>query len=219
MAELKNKIIKTELVKWSGLTWLQPKELKDTDQATIDKLKNSLLKNGFASPFNVWKSGKITYILDGHHREKAIKELESENNKIPSMLPANFLKCKDKREAKKMVLVFNSHYATINQGSLFDFVSDLDLEGIQAEIEINDIDFEQFENIETVNSEDDEWVGMPDFEEKEDDFKVIIHFDKEKTRETYINRNKIKIRKKEKQAWITSYPFKGRDDLVSVRYE
>ena len=107
---IKNKIIKTKLVDWRSLEWLQG-DLKELSDESFNKLKQSLKKNDFIMPFNVWNNGK-TWILDGHHRKRALAELEKEGFKSPSMLPANFIDCKNKKEASKLVLVYSSIYAS-----------------------------------------------------------------------------------------------------------
>ena len=60
--------------------------------------------------------------------------------KIPDKLPANFIDCKNKTEAKKMVLVYNSHYATINEDSMADFLDVMNIDELDLEINIPDID-------------------------------------------------------------------------------
>ena len=97
---MKNKIIKTALIDWKALEWLQPKNFKKTQKEVFEKLKNSLKNNDFIQPFNVWqKSENEIFILDGHHRKRALQELENEGVQIPEMLPANFIECENKKEA------------------------------------------------------------------------------------------------------------------------
>lgn len=163
MKTIKNKISETKLVDWRKLEWLQPKDFKNDNPEIIEKLKTSLKNNGFASPFHVWQNKTKTYILDGHYRSKCLKELQSEGIKIPDKLPANFIDCKNKTEAKKMVLVYNSHYATINEDSMTDFLNGMNIDDLDLEINIPDIDLkigewepkdnekEFDENIETQN--------------------------------------------------------------------
>jgi len=135
VAELKNKIVKTELVNWRELEWVQPKTVKKNSPDKMAKLKRSLRRNGFASPFYVWKRGDKTSILDGHHRERALKELVAEGLEIPDSLPAIVLDVKDEAEAKKMVLAFNSHYSEIQRAGFGEFIADLDFDEIKLEFE------------------------------------------------------------------------------------
>lgn len=120
---MKNKILKTELVEWQKLELFQPDDLKRQTKNQKEKLKTSLKNNGFSSPFYVWETKNKIYCLDGHHRIPAMKEMIVEGVKIPEQLPANFIDCKNKKEAKKIILVFNSHYSDIFYRAL-NFVAD-----------------------------------------------------------------------------------------------
>ena len=137
---MKNKILKTKLIDWNKLKPFQPDDFKNMSKEQLDKLKESFKKNGFASPFSVWEDKEDLYCLDGHTRVKAFNLLEDEGVIIPKMLPANFVDCKNKKEAKKAVLIYNSHYADIDRDSMFEFVKDMDLDELNTEIDIG-IDF------------------------------------------------------------------------------
>ena len=142
-SEITSKILKQELVPWRELKWLQSSKLKDLGTKGIEKLKNSLKENNFVQPFNVWQDGKgVVWILDGHHREKALKQLEAEGYEIPELLPANFVECADRKDAGKMVLVYSSIYAKITNDGLGEFLDDfeLDLSNLVNEIDLPGID-------------------------------------------------------------------------------
>jgi len=141
--EIQSQIIKQEPVQWKSLKWLQSSKLKDLGDRGIEKLKNSLKENNFVQPFNVWQDSKGTiWILDGHHREKALSQLEAEGYKIPETLPANFISCKDKKDAAKMVLLYSSIYAKITNDGLGEFLDDfdLDLSNLVNEIDLPGLD-------------------------------------------------------------------------------
>jgi hypothetical protein len=80
-------------------------------------------------------------------------------------------------------------------------------------------DFGNHERLEEVNSEDGEWVGMPEFSAKNPSKKIIIHFETEEDREAFTKEYKMKFTQKQANAWSTNYPFKDRDDLSSVKFE
>lgn len=136
MSKVVNKILKQELVNWKNLKWFQPEKLKSTNQTITQKLKTSLIKNGFSMPFNVWQKGKDLWILDGHYRFSAMQAMESEGVEIPESLPANFINCKNETEAKKLVLVYNSHYANIVKDELVNFAIDFPQDEIMSEINL-----------------------------------------------------------------------------------
>jgi len=147
MNEITSKITKQELVKWRALKWLQNSNLKDIPTDALGKLKRSLIENDFIQPFNVWQDAKGTiWILDGHHREKALKELEAEGYTIPEELPANFVQCNSKKDAAKLVLVYSSIYARVTDQGLFDFLSDFDLKLTDLDsIDLPTLDLDKFE--------------------------------------------------------------------------
>jgi len=148
---MQNRIIKQGLIDWRECEWFQPKDLKKYSKTQWNKLKTSLKDNGFASPFLIWENKGVNYILDAHHRQKAMIELiEIDHVDIPKKLPAVWISCKDKKDAKKAVLIFNSHYADIQQDSLIDWIKDLNFDDInsQIDIDIKDIDFDNINSTE-----------------------------------------------------------------------
>jgi|TARA_R110000824_G_scaffold8881_1_gene40265 hypothetical protein len=77
------------------------------------------------------------------------------------------------------------------------------------------------DNVLKVNGGDEnsEWVGMPEFEGKEDTLKIIIHFENEEDREEFNQKHKLEIMTKLSKTWTTSYPYKDRQDLKSLKYD
>ena len=69
------------------------------------------------------------------------------------------------------------------------------------------------------SDENSEWVGMPEFEAKDESLKIIIHFENKKDREDYATENKMQFVKKEQNAWSAKFPFIDREDLISLKYE
>jgi DNA modification methylase len=148
LKEVKNRVIGTKLINWREAKWLQNKNLKDLDEEGMEKLKNSLVENDFVMPFNVWEeTDKERWILDGHHREKALKELEADGVKVPDTLPATLIRCEDKQEAAKLVLIYSSIYAKITNEGLKDFMEmyELDLEEFKHEIDLPEFSMHRFE--------------------------------------------------------------------------
>ena len=76
-------------------------------------------------------------------------------------------------------------------------------------------------DVNMVNSgdENDEWVGMPEFESKEAPLKIVISFQTEKDREEFAELHKLQFIKKQQNAWMSRYPYDGRDDLNSLKYK
>lgn len=147
MSEIKSRILKTESIEWQKAYWLQDDNLKDFSEEAIEELKTSFKNNSFVMAFNVWQDEEKIWILDGHHRQKVLQILKDEGHEIPTLLPANFIDCKNIKEAAKLVLIYTSQYAKITQQGLFDFIQkfDLDFSELKFEIDIPDFSVERFE--------------------------------------------------------------------------
>jgi DNA modification methylase len=147
MNGIRSRVLKTEEIEWQNASWLQNENLKELSSDSVEKLKTSLKNNSFVMPFHVWQDGEKTWILDGHHRQKALQLLKDEGNEIPNLLPATFIDCEDIKEASKLVLIYTSQYAKITQQGLHDFFEkfDLDLAELKFEIDIPDFSLPRFE--------------------------------------------------------------------------
>lgn len=165
---LNNRLLKTELVEWKKLIPFQPDNLKKTEPHKLQKLANSLCENGFSMNFYVWeKDGKI-FIIDGHSRQEVLQLLESgaiypkdPSGKeyqvaVPEKFPCSFLHLKNKSEAKKAVLIYNSKYKSIDSDILSEWVSDLSLDELKSQIEIPELklDFDMPQDLESDSIDD-----------------------------------------------------------------
>lgn len=174
---LNNRLLKTELVEWKKLIPFQPDNLKKTEPHKLQKLANSLCENGFSMNFYVWEKDGQIYIIDGHSRQEVLQLLESgaifpkdPSGKeyqvtIPDKFPCSFLHLKNKAEAKKAVLIYNSKYKSIDSDILSEWVSDLSLDELKSQIEIPELklDFDSLDYSDKnqeidVNEFDDEMV-------------------------------------------------------------
>lgn len=164
-----NRIIKTEFLNWKDLTPFQPDNFKKTDPRKLKKLVESYKKNGKLNPFAVWEHKGKVYIIDGHATQEVFSIMESEGISIPDKFPCIFLDLKDKKEAKKAVLVYNSHYRKIDGEAAFDWIQDLDFEEIKAQIEIPEL-FKQVYDF----MEEQEDFALPDNTKQSNIITVIL---------------------------------------------
>lgn len=76
-------------------------------------------------------------------------------------------------------------------------------------------------NLKTVNNGDEtsDWVGMPDFEAKDNSPKIIIHFENKEDREEFAQIHNLEFIKKLENAWSTNYPYTGRQDMTKIKYD
>ncbi len=147
--EVKSRILKSEKFQWQKAKWLQNENLKDCDDASFQKLANSIKKYSFIQPFNVWEDTEngIIWILDGHHRQKTLQNLLNEGIEIPELLDGNFLDCENKKEAAELVLVYSSQYATMTQAGLTDFLTQngITYAEMSAQVDFSDFSHAKYE--------------------------------------------------------------------------
>tara|TARA_R110002051_G_scaffold196058_1_gene263872 strand:- start:866 stop:1513 length:648 start_codon:yes stop_codon:yes gene_type:complete len=144
---IKNKVLRSEPVKWEKLTFLQPDNFKELGKKQFERLSNSI-KKGFAQPFFVWQSPEgVIYCLDGFHRRKVLQDLKKKGYKIPVSFPANFIDCADLKEAKKLVLTFSSIYARVTDDGLYNFleINEIEFDSVKFDIDIPELNLEKFE--------------------------------------------------------------------------
>lgn len=94
-------------------------ELKDLSQTNYERLKKSILENGFSFVFHVWKEGDKYFILDGHQRYRTLKEMQREGFTIPP-LPVAWVQAKSYREAKRKLLAGASQYGEVTSQGLYE---------------------------------------------------------------------------------------------------
>lgn len=176
----------------------------------LKQLGESFDEIGFAQPVNINIDGTI---LSGHARVMRLKEegVKSVDCFVPDrkLTPA---------QEQAVIIRMNKNVA-----GQWDF----NMLGNNFNIDnLKDWGFEDHEligigNLDKVNSGDEssEWVGMPNFEPKEDTLKIIIHFDSDIERDDFAKEKELQFTKKQGRTWSTSYPFRGQDDLGSLKYE
>lgn len=96
-------------------------DLKEMSEVDYHKLLNTLKTDGFDMPLGVWfdkEDGNKPYIFDGHGRIKLLKQ----ENARPYKLPYWPLPAKDKKEAARKLLRFNSEYHKKTQEGFDNFI-------------------------------------------------------------------------------------------------
>ena len=125
-------------------------ELKTLSQANSDKMRDLFLKYGFAFPLFVWKNN----ILDGHQRKIVLEKLIDQGYEIvdekgnpTTLLPVIRIKAKNKKEAKMLLLAFNSKFGLMTEEGFFEFLQDIDTDyrKIKDLIDFPEIDPDLFE--------------------------------------------------------------------------
>jgi hypothetical protein len=137
LMNIRSKILRTGLVHWKKFKFLQTDRLKRFPPELEARLRESMVANNFVMSFRVWESKGELYCLDGFHRCLILRQLEERGYKVPDELPAEFIECKSKREAAKLVLVYSSHYAEISKTDLNAFILEHGLNVDQLSEELN----------------------------------------------------------------------------------
>lgn len=120
-------------LKLEDLTVIQG-DLKSLDEKNYNRLKNHILKYGFSDPFRVWKGtdkhkGK-NCILDGTQRFRTISKMVTEEGyKLDGdgTFPVDWIKAKNYKEAKRILLGLASQFGKVDKQGLYEFLMDTDL--------------------------------------------------------------------------------------------
>ena len=135
--EIRSKILKIEEVEWRKFKFLQTDKLKHFPPELESRLRESMIGNHFVMSFKVWESKGELFCLDGFHRCKILRQLEERGYKVPEKLPGEFIECKNRAEAAKLVLVFSSSYTEISKPDLNAFILEHGLKLDQLSEELN----------------------------------------------------------------------------------
>jgi hypothetical protein len=100
--------------------------LKKRNKKDIEKIIKSILDHGFTFPFFIWNGSGHNYVLDGHGRLSALSEMRRNGYDLP-LFPVVYIDAKDEAEAKIKLLQQNSHYGTMTQEGLIEFLGDIEV--------------------------------------------------------------------------------------------
>ena len=111
-------------MEWRQFKFIQSAKFKHFPPDLEARLRESMVNNNFVETFKVWEHKGEIYCLDGYHRCLILRQLEERGYKVPEKLPCEFVECKNKAEAAKLVLIFSSAYATVNKSELRLFINE-----------------------------------------------------------------------------------------------
>lgn len=116
-----------KLVKYQKLKPFQD-DLKELSEENQEKLKNTIIDDGFVFPIHVWEDGSGTlYTMDGHQRCKVLAELERLGYEIPPV-PVAIIHADDIAEAKRFLLRSLSQYGQMTEDGLVGYVQQFNIE-------------------------------------------------------------------------------------------
>lgn len=196
-----------------------PKHYKSHPQDQIDHISKSIKQHGFYRNVIVSKDGTI---LDGHALVKAaeisgIKEVPTITLDIDPNGPQAVKLMASQNEIQKLSEVDDRKLSEILKevsdkdnldGTGYDKMMLANLAMVtRSANEIKDI------------NEAAEWVGMPDYEPKDDFIKYTIQFRSAEDRQKFAQLTGMELFSNERKTWSAWWPKKEKEDLSSVKYE
>ncbi len=100
-------------------------KLKRITKDNLERLKVSILKNGFVAPIFIWRNEGQCMALDGHQRIKALLSMREEGYDIP-LLPVAYIKADNEDDARQKLLAITSQYGEFDIDELNSWVNNLD---------------------------------------------------------------------------------------------
>jgi hypothetical protein len=142
MKEIKNLILRAELLNWQDLKPFQPDNLKVLTKQNFERIKNSLIKNNFIAGFHVWEKDGEFWILDGHHRKYVLQVLKDEGYIIPDKFICNIVDVTSKKQAIKFLLTYSSEYAHPDPDGVAEFIhkNELDFDELDSFLDLRNTD-------------------------------------------------------------------------------
>jgi len=134
--------------------------LKRISKRNLEKLKLSILRNGFSAPIFVWRNGGANNILDGHQRLTALRSLEADGHAVPK-LPVAYIEADSEQQAKAKLLAITSQYGDFVKEGLDEFLVDLDPSAILDTVRLVDRELRIGGQLGVPATKDDDEVPEP----------------------------------------------------------
>jgi hypothetical protein len=119
-------------------------QLKELSDENFNKLKNQILKQGFAAPFFLWSDNGKMKCLDGTQRYRVLTVLREEGYTIPP-LPYVEIEAANEKQAAEKLLSFVSQYGKTTNDGLYEFMHEFELDkDVFNNLEIPELNLEAF---------------------------------------------------------------------------
>ena len=106
------------------MNWF-PSKLKKHSDLEIQRIRDSIIEDGFLFPIAIGKVGDKNYIIDGECTYNALQQLKYEGFEIPE-IPIYYVRCNEET-IKKVILIGTSTNHCVTEISLEEFVEGTDL--------------------------------------------------------------------------------------------
>ena len=101
------------------MNWF-PSKLKKHSDLEIQRIRDSIIEDGFLFPIAIGKVGDKNYIIDGECTYNALQQLKYEGFEIPE-IPIYYVRCNEET-IKKMILIGTSTNHCVTETSLKEFI-------------------------------------------------------------------------------------------------
>lgn len=160
--------------------------LKELSKENYEKLKQSILKHGFAEPITAWNDKDKIRCANGHQRLRTVKNMvEQEGYKCPD-LPVNWVHPKDEEDFARIVLSLASQFGQVTDDGLYQFAAEhnIDIQELNEMYRFPEIDMNAFGDsyFGEPTGESEEITGDVDFSKEIDeknDYVVLVFDSKE----------------------------------------
>lgn len=134
---IKDRVIKSEKIKWRELEWFQPEGFKEASDYDIENLEEIIKVHGVIRAFKVWDSPDGLKVLDGHLLYKVLQNIGDE---VPDLLQAEFIECENEKQAAEFVLLYSSFWHKISEQGLYEFTQQFKINLSELNVNLPDVD-------------------------------------------------------------------------------
>ena len=123
------------------------KNLKSLSKENFEKLRKSIIKNGFFFPIGIWDHDGVLKLLDGHQRLLTLKELRNEGYIVP-LVPVFRVYASDEKQARDMLFHSVSQYGQVEKQGLYELMIEWDMKIDDLgsfELPISSLDIQSFD--------------------------------------------------------------------------
>ena len=109
--------------------------LKKRSPEDYRKIRESILRHGFAAPFFVWRDGERNRLLDGTGRYETLEAMRQEGYELPE-LPVVYVTAGSDADARELLLKITSQYGKVSSKGLEEFLKglEIDLDGLALNV-------------------------------------------------------------------------------------
>lgn len=104
--------------------------IKTISEVNLWKLKRRIIEHGINAPVFVWQTKAKKpkrYIIDGHQRCTALRDLRDEGWEIPDV-PVAYIEAKSRKDAADKLLAITSQYGNIDVANMQEWIMDIGID-------------------------------------------------------------------------------------------